>query len=606
MALLSLSRERKLTRKRAATLLWDSHDGPSALGNLRQLLVRVRRDGAADELIRSDSESVWLGPNASAIDVCAFSELTATDDVNALLQGLELFNGDLLDGLDDVTDALSDWLVSERSRLHDEFFAAASRALIELTRFGAAKPETLLVVERQLLAVELEREASYRALIEAYGRNGMPTEAGRLYASLATMLEREYGAPVSAETQAVFRRLTAGMPATVATDRRTAPQRPGVRVAFMPPRLLGSESDKSLLRALIDDVANGLSRYRTITVLAIHSSYQIAKDATPEQRLAEFNVGYRVSGFVVPDSKALTLRLEHVRSGEIVWSAEYPIETERLVVTFRLLSQQIAGTLAESIEHHRLASPTPDAMPTAYYAFLQGKAYLHNFDLPRLRRARSAFRSAVEEQPTFAAAHARLAQTLHLEWLTLGGGDPQILLAARTEADAAIGLDCGSGDGHWMRGVISLYQRDFDGAEEHFAIAETLNPNSADLLVQYADALSHLGKPLDGWERFERAIELDPLAPDHYWWAGASIAFSLEDYPLAIDLCGRMKSEEPAVRLLAACHGLMGNRSLARRYGRRVRDLFPDFSSGGIGKIVPNRNPEFTERLRRGLQLAQI
>lgn len=88
LALLSLSRERKLTRKRAATLLWDSHEGSSALGNLRQLLVRVRRDGTADELIRSDSESVWLGPNASAIDVCAFSELTATDDVNALLQGL--------------------------------------------------------------------------------------------------------------------------------------------------------------------------------------------------------------------------------------------------------------------------------------------------------------------------------------------------------------------------------------------------------------------------------------------------------------------------------------------------------------------------------------
>src|SRR3569623_3430565 len=115
-----------------------------------------------------------------------------------------------------------------------------------------------------------------------------------------------------------------------------------------------------------------------------------------------------------------------------------------------------------------------------------------------------AFQLAVSDQEHYAAAHARLAQTLYLEWLLLGGRDPQVLVAARQEADRAIAYDGGGPEGYWMRGVISLYQRDFDGAAEHFATAETLGPQSADLLEQSAAALSHLGQPKEGWTRFER------------------------------------------------------------------------------------------------------
>ena len=95
----------------------------------------------------------------------------------------------------------------------------------------------------------------------------------------------------------------------------------------------------------------------------------------------------------------------------------------------------------------------------------------------------------------------QLAQTLVLEWLLLGGSDPQILVAARNEADLTTANDGGGPEGNRKRGMVSLYQREFDATGEHFATAETLGPHSADLLVHYADALSHLGRPREGWER---------------------------------------------------------------------------------------------------------
>ena len=68
-----------------------------------------------------------------------------------------------------------------------------------------------------------------------------------------------------------------------------------------------------------------------------------------------------------------------------------------------------------------------------------------------------------------------------------------------------------------MCGSVALYQRDFDYSAEKFAEAEALSPNSADFLVQHADALSCFGEENSGWEHFERAIAIYTveLGPDH-------------------------------------------------------------------------------------------
>lgn len=599
LAYLSLAANARASRRQLASLLWERTEA-TGLGNLRQLLLRLRRHPTAATLFAADAGAVWLVDAENRVDVARFLSLIDSHSVDDTLEALQLYQAELLADVVDCAPEFSDWLRDARQVLHERFFAGASRALIELTRFGNAPPERLRAIESRLLAVERDREASYRALIEAYGRNGMKSDAVRLYAVLERT-QRDFGG-ASRETRAVFRRATAGLPGL-----SQAPARPEfdlARVAFLPLVTLGGASDETLVRALFDDVANNLARYRSLTVLAVHSSFR--RPATETAHETALAADDYVTGYVLPDGETLSLSMREHATNKIIWAADYSIAPLRLIATFRMLSQQIASSLADALEHRRISAETRDPAPSAYISFLKGKMELASTELAHLRRARKSFNAAAEEQVRYAAAHARLAQTFYLEWLLLGGTDPQLLLEARDQAERAISFDKGGADGYWMRGVIGLYQRDFNTSEEHFAIAESLSPHSADLLVQYADALSHLGNPQEGWKRFERALQLNPMPPDHYWWAGASIAFVEERYDAVVALCAKMESDLSAIRLLASTHALLGDLKTASSYGRRVKETYPGVTRETIGALVPSRDRESVARFMEGLRLAGV
>src|SRR3569832_2738605 len=197
----------------------------------------------------------------------------------------------------DASSIYAQWLTSARARLRELFFAAASKALMERTRFGNAPGEDLRAIERQLLGVEDDREASYRALIEAYGRNGMRDAAVRLYASLETVLRRDFQTEVSNETRAVFRRASASIhERPIATGRQELDL---ARVAFLPLRLLSPKTDEDIIPALFEDVANNLACYRTLTVLAIHSSF-LRFGVPDDLRNLSLLADYHDTSFVMP------------------------------------------------------------------------------------------------------------------------------------------------------------------------------------------------------------------------------------------------------------------------------------------------------------------
>ena len=380
------------------------------------------------------------------------------------------------------------------------------------------------------------------------------------------------------------------------------------RLAILAPGWTAAPERTELLKVLIEDVANELARHRTFAVLAPHSSFQVDHDSGVPRKNGILRADYTVSGFVKPrgSGESLALRMVNCARQEIVWAAEFPISQSELMSSFRMLAIRISASLASGLETDMLLHLRKNGSGTAYLHYLEGQRWLKNCDLPRLRRARKAFGESISKDGRFAPAHARIAQTLYLEWLLLGGDDPRLLVDAREHAGLALALDPNNALGHWMAGVISLYQRDFDHSAEKFEEAEVLNPNSADLLVQHADALSHFGNAEAGWKKFERAIDLNPLPPDHYWWAGASIAFVQGDLARSIELCGRLKNDEPVLRLLAASHALAGNIEPARTYGKRLAELYPGQSAAQMFKIAPDRDSRVLNRFLEGLRLAGV
>lgn len=607
VALLLLSPSRRVSRQAAASLLWENAAEAEAFASLRQLLVRIRRAWPHEQpLIESDSASLTAGKGASNSDLAVFLGQHQSQNISELTQAIAAFGGDLLEGTGDSTAEFHLWLLSERARLKERFFASVGAALLELTRYGRAAHADLLAIAERILAIEPEREQSYRMLIEAYGRNGMFDEAKRLFETLTDILKREFGAAPSAETAMVARRVFAAARDQVdimpAAESRGSTQ---PRIAFLPPEFPAGNGSPALIHALVREVASELSRYRTFKVIAPHSSFQIVRpNGAPD--FSGIDAHYAVSAMCLPHSDVLSCRLARTDTGEIIWAGEFPAGDDKLALTFRLLSYQTAASVAHAIERDRLDDSRRQHDGAAYLRYLEGQVSLQNCDLPRLRRARSAFRDAALTDPDFSATRARIAQTFQLEWLMLGGNDPELLLKGSAEAKAAVSLDPGAGAGHWMGGVIALYQRDFDRSAESFAMAETLNPHAPDFLVQYGDALSHMGEADAGWQRFQQAVELNPLAPDHYWWAGAGILMLRRDFRGAIDMCGRMKSDESAIRLLAACHALSGDIRTAEDYGRRVKENYPGISAASMARMAPCKIEADKDLFLEGLRQAGI
>ncbi len=608
MSALILAPGQSLSRQHAASLLWENVDQKRALGNLRQLILRLQKLSSGDDLILlSDGNDLKAGSLAQRTDLAVFLADARAEDPMRRLHALLAFGGDLLDGVDMGQDDFYLWLLSERRRLKDMFFSSYVQLLEELTRFGRASSNDIARLAESACKIEPEREETYRAAMAAYARIGNISACEGMFQLLMEQLRQEKRAP-EAETVALRRRIQSLSSAMTApaepeeASRRKYAAKP--RVAFGRPARADELPVSPFMHAFVEDVANGLVRYRTFTVLSPHSTFALTQNREDDS-YAMLRADYRIVSSVFDESR-MSVSLIEEATGEIVWSLEAVLTERHIHAAFRLLSRQVAAALAREIERLQV-EPDRNHAGDAYRQLLEGQQLLRGkCDLPLLRRARSLFRRAVDIDSSMAVARARVAQSLQLEWLMLGGNDPHLLHRAKAEAEASVEIDPALGVGHWMGAVVALYQRDFDLSAEKFFEAEALAPNSADLLLQHADALAHFGDTEIAWEKFQQAIDLNPLAPDIYWWAGASIAFKREDYGAAVELCARMENDEPALRVLTASHALHGNLPAARETGSRLQENYPGMSAKEISSLSPDRDPVANEKFYHALRLAGI
>jgi len=611
LALLASNPRERHSRLRLARILWGGSDDGDAAANLRQLLVRVRRC-AGDTLIVAGTGTLILDPSGEALDLVAFQRLRGSRDNGELNSALALYRGDLLEGAEaDASEAMLEWLAVERSRLRYQFLDTASALLVEKTRYGRCPVSEIEAIVERMLQVDPDREESFRLGLQVLARCGHYVQAE---AMLARLTARATHQP-SLETLAIARRAFASAVRSFPELPQSAPSLPDPRqpggrprVAFLPLTRLRPSPQGFLLDAVIDDIANELSRYRSFAVMATHSSFQVQQESGLPVDNSVLRADFAVGGFVRPDGdvERVALRMVHCATGEISWAGEFRLTPDALDDTFRQITVRVASSLALELEHYVLSELRHARSQSAYRRYLEGLDRLRRCDLPRLRLARAAFRSAAAEDPTFAPAFARIAQTIYLEWLTLGGNDPSLLVAAKSAAEAAIERDRHAAIGHWVGAAVALYQRDFDLAAAGFAEAEVLAPHSADLLLEHADALGCSGDPDAGWERFQRALDLSPLPPEHYWWAGASIALNRGDYAAAVELCSRLTNEEPVLRILAASYARLGDRFQATLYGRRLRETYPGMAAAEMARLVPYRNADEQQFFAEGLRMAGV
>ena len=259
------------SRDKLAALLWGERSQQQARSRLRGSLFVLRRALASADppCLVLGSEGVALNADAVDVDAAAFTRLVQGDR-GALARAVELYRGDLLEGLAFRGALFEDWLMAERARLRELAVDALAKILAQQRATGPA--ETALQTALRLLALDPLQEPVHRTLMRLYSEVGRRGAALRQYQFCVSVLQRELGVEPEAATRQLYQETLRRRPALETTtepitegDSLPYPalrRRPLALATDIP--LIGRDEEMGRLRALLADTASGHGRVVTL------------------------------------------------------------------------------------------------------------------------------------------------------------------------------------------------------------------------------------------------------------------------------------------------------------------------------------------------------
>lgn len=204
VAFLAMSPGVAHTRERLVTLLWPDSNEEAARQSLRQSISTLRRE-APDLPLSADHDLVGFEVGAVLTDVAEFGAALADPTVANLKRIAALYRGQLLEGLDAISDLFEEWLLGERGRLRAAAISAFRTLLQQLQQDGAR--EEAIALALRLLTIDPLQEDVGRALMRLYSDQGQTALALRQYKRCETILRNELNVEPDQETKALYQEL---------------------------------------------------------------------------------------------------------------------------------------------------------------------------------------------------------------------------------------------------------------------------------------------------------------------------------------------------------------------------------------------------------------
>ena len=233
----------------------------------------------------------------------------------------------------------------------------------------------------------------------------------------------------------------------------------------------------------------------------------------------ELDVDWVIEGAVLQSGGRvrLTVHLIDAATERQLWAEAYERDLSDVLELQSDLATEISRQIRVTVtaqERGRMAS-SRRVDPNAYDAYLRGRHFLNKRYRDDLRRAVDYFTVAIDRDPTYAPAHAGLADsyallaTVGYDVLPPHDGMPK----ARAAARAAVDLDPSMAPAHASLGYVALsYEWDFAAADEHFARAIACDAGYSTAHLWYGHSLFAQCR-LDAAARAMReALAIDPLS----------------------------------------------------------------------------------------------
>jgi TolB-like protein/DNA-binding winged helix-turn-helix (wHTH) protein/Tfp pilus assembly protein PilF len=308
------------------------------------------------------------------------------------------------------------------------------------------------------------------------------------------------------------------------TPARSSASSQRIRVAVLPfENLTGDAAQDYLTDGLTEEMISQMGR-ASPQPLEVIARTSVMRYKHTEKRIEtigrELDAGYILEGSVRRQADRLRISTQLIRtSGEArVWTHQYDRELSDLFTLETEIAREISdeillalGTRAPA-SRSSLVSSAP-RQSAVYDLYLKGLYFWNKRNAAGLWRAIDYFQQAIDQDPSYAAAFAGMADCYALVGGYSSESRSEYMVRARAAALRALELDPNLPEAHTaLAVVIQNYDRDWQTAGNEYRRAIELNPSYATAHHWYAEHLGYLGRFEEAFRESERARQLDPLS----------------------------------------------------------------------------------------------
>ncbi len=288
---------------------------------------------------------------------------------------------------------------------------------------------------------------------------------------------------------------------------------------------------------IADEIAIHLARSAELRLVANRAVLALADQGMNPTAIADnVSADLILSGSAQrrDETMRLVVRLTDVERGEEVWITRFDRPAGDIFVIQDEVARSIAALVLRGEPLTPRASPTDDL--TAYDVYLQGRASQRRLSPDATAEAIRLFEHALELDPGFALARARLAESLAIQGYIFQEGR-SALQASLRNAELALQADPELADGQYAKALALAGLGRFAEAYGQIQTATRLRPNHSDALFLAGSLAEARGDLVNAVEDYSLALRLDPTLPRTV--ALGRLYMLLGDRPTALEVAER-------------------------------------------------------------------
>jgi serine/threonine protein kinase/Tfp pilus assembly protein PilF len=291
-------------------------------------------------------------------------------------------------------------------------------------------------------------------------------------------------------------------------------------IAVLPLKnLSGISTQEYLSDGMTEALISNLAQIEALERVISSTSVMQYKDTTkPLPEIArELGVDAVVEGSVMVSQQRVRVNVQLIeaRTDRNIWSKSYDRDLRDILA----LQSELARAIAREIkivmtpaEQARLSLTRP-INPEAYQLVLRARSFWNKRTKEDLMRAKELFEQAIETDPTYALAHAGLADAYNMLASYYFVPPSEAYPKAQEAALRALELDENLAEGYTSVAWVKYrFEGDWFGAETDYNWAIGLNPSYAVAHHWYGALLRDMGRFDEALTELERARELNPFS----------------------------------------------------------------------------------------------